>query len=280
MFTTSRSHGKARTIGLADVIQGVSHYTSPDCDVWCLEDGTYVFDAADFPGLSYDEQQTRLNAAGLTDIETVFNAFLIRDASGYTLVDTGCGPTFGDGAGFLTERLAALQVEPDAIKRLIFTHLHTDHCGGALKNGAPAFRNAEVVLHEREQAHWAEKDHLSRDVLTAYASQIRTVADDEVIAPGLTAWALPGHTPGHIGVRVGDRLVLVGDIIHSEALQLGDPRLSSENDTDPWDAAECRLDALREIAAGGLMFAGGHILGPDKFAQLAEIGDGFARVPR
>ena len=261
-------------------MEGISQFSGDGFDVWCLEDGTYVFDAEDFPGLSFEEQQSRLAAAGETDIRTVFNAFLIRSEQGLTLVDSGCGTTFGPGGGFLMNRLAALQVEPAAITRLVFTHMHTDHCGGALCDGARVFANAAVVLHHDERAHWAGKDHLSAAVLSAYAEKTRTVADGDLIAPGLIAWALPGHTPGHMGVRVGDRLVLIGDILHSEALQLGDPRLSSENDVDPWTAAETRLGALHEIAAGGLVFAGGHILGPDKFAQLAEIGDGYARVAR
>lgn len=258
---------------------GVCHVTVPGFEVWCIEDGTYVFDAADFPGLAYDEQQTRLEAAGETEIRTVFNAFLIRDDVGtYTLVDTGCGTAFGAQAGLFAQRLAALGVRPDDISRLVFTHLHTDHCGGALLDGAAVFANAKVFLHADEQAYWMGRDHLAHDVLAAYADRIRTVADGDEIAPGLTVWALFGHTPGHIGLRVGGRLALLGDILHSEALQMGEPRLSSENDVDAWQAAECRLDALREVAQDGLIFSGGHILGPQKFMQLVEVGDGFAAV--
>jgi glyoxylase-like metal-dependent hydrolase (beta-lactamase superfamily II) len=259
--------------------EGISHIAVDGFDVWCLEDGAFTFAASDFPGLAFDEQQTRLNAAGLTAIETVFNAFLIRDPEGtHTLVDTGCGAAFGDGAGHLLTRLAALGVSTPDIRRLVFTHLHTDHCGGALSEGEVVFPNADVVLHADEMSYWSEEDHLAQKVVSAYSDKIRTVTDGEKIAPGLVAWALAGHTPGHMGLRVGDKLVLVADIVHSEALQLGDPRLSSENDMDGRLAAECRLSALGEIADFGLLFSGGHILGPEKFGRLVEIGDGFIRV--
>lgn len=260
--------------------EGVCHIAVPGFDVWCIEDGTYTFDAADFPGLAYDEQQTRLEAAGETEIRTVFNTFLIRDAGkSYTLVDTGCGTVFGAQAGRFATRLTALGVKPDDIARVFFTHLHTDHCGGALREGVPVFPNAEVFLHAAELAHWKDQNHFARDVLAAYTPRIQTVAEGEAIAPGLEVWELAGHTPGHCGLCVGPRLVLLGDILHSEALQLGEPRLSSENDVDAWQAAECRLDTLREVAESGLIFSGGHVLGPQKFVQLVEVGDGFAAVP-
>lgn len=258
---------------------GISLVELPDFTVWCIEDGTHVFDAGDFPGLAYEEQQTRLDAAGETEIRTAFNAFLVRDSAGvYTLVDAGCGTAFGEKAGFLCDRLAALGVQPDSISRLIFTHLHTDHCGGALQDGAAVFPHAQVFVHASELAHWTNTPHLAAEVLTVYRDRIVHVSDGHEIAAGLTVWDLPGHTPGHFGLRVGSTLVLMGDILHSEALQLGDPRLSSENDVDAWQAAETRLAGLREVAEYGLIYSGGHILGPQKFARLVEVGDGFIAV--
>ncbi len=260
--------------------QGVSHIAVDGFEVWCLEDGVHTFAAEDFPSLAYEEQQMRLEAAGLGAIDTVFNAFLVRDAVGaYTLVDTGCGTAFGNAAGHLLDKLAMLGVVPADIKRIIFTHMHADHCGGALADGACVFAHADIVLHADEHAYWVNEDHLAQQVLAAYADRITTVTEGDAIAPGLTAWALAGHTPGQMGVRIGDQLVLVADIVHSEALQLGDPRLSAVHDMDGRRAADCRLAALREIAADGLIFSGGHILGPEKFARLVEIGDGYIRVP-
>lgn len=260
---------------------GIDHISVPGFEVWCLEDGGAVFDADVFPGLSVEEQQTRLKAADEADIRTAFNAFLIKDADGaMTLMDTGCGGHFGTNGGRLMERLAALEIAPDSIDHLVFSHLHTDHAGGAVVDGAKVFPNAKVHLHADEQAFWAEQEAPGQEMLTVYADAITQVAGGDHIGNGLTVWDLPGHTPGHIGLRVGDELVIIADAVHAQHLQMGEPRLCPIYDEDPVTATNSRLAALHEIAEKGLTFAGCHILGPDKFAKLAEVGDGFVIVPR
>ncbi len=258
---------------------GVTQYSTDGFDIWCLEDGATEFEPDVFPGLSLAEQTTRLEAAGETAIRTAFNAFLIVAPDGdVTLVDTGCGAYFGPAGGRLAGLLAALQVAPDRIKRLFLTHLHTDHCGGAVVDGKPVFENATVLLHPDEAAYWATQDAPARGVLDAYANQITLVDDAVTIAPGLTTWALPGHTPGHMGLRVGEGCVIVGDVVHAQHLQLGEPRLCPTYDMDPARATDSRLAALNEIAERGLTFGGCHVLGPSKFAKLAAVGDGFVLI--
>lgn len=260
-------------------MDGISQITVPGFDVWCLEDGTHSFDADVFPGLSLEEQESRLSAAGESEIRTAFNVFLILGEDGtLTLVDTGCGSHFGPGAGALSTRLTALSIDPAKINNLVFTHLHTDHCGGALWDDAKAFPNATIYLHGAEWAYWRDQDALARQVLAVYDDALVEVSDGDAIAPGLNVWSLPGHTPGHIGLRVGDGLVIVGDVVHAQHLQMGEPRLCPTYDMDPMTATDSRLNALREVADRGLTFGGSHILGPTKFAKLAEVGDGFVIV--
>ena len=261
-------------------MEGISQITVPGFDVWCLEDGTATFSAETFPGLSDEEQQSRLAAAGETDIRTAFNAYLILHADqSMTLVDTGCGAHFGPNGGALPARLAALSIDPDRITRLVFTHLHRDHCGGAVADGSKVFPNAKVYLHADEAAHWsAQEESLGHVVLSVYEDALTFVTDGDEIAPGLTIWALPGHTPGHIGLRVGGDVAIVGDIVHAQHLQLGEPRLCPTYDMDPPLATDSRLAALREVAETGLTFSGCHLLGPHKFGKLAEVGDGFVFI--
>jgi len=260
-------------------VEGISHISIDGFDVWCLEDGTHTFDADVFPGLAFDEQQTRLQAAGETDIRTVFNAYLINDASaGVTLVDAGCGAAFGDNGGALRDRLAALSVTPADVTRLVFTHLHSDHCGGALDGDTPVFPNASVIMHPAEQAHWADEDAIAAKVIAAYADRITLAENVAEVMPGVSYWHLPGHTPGHCGLRVGQSLALIADAMHSEVLQIGDPRLGPIYDMDPATAVDSRLAALQMVADNGLIWSGSHMLGPEKFARLVQIGDGFVRV--
>lgn len=262
------------------MMDGICHHQLESWDMWCLTDGTYTFGNEDFPSLDDDTRAASLAAAGLTAIDTVFNAFLLKDAAGeFTLIDCGCGAQYGDAAGQVKGHLATLNVAPDSISRLIFTHLHDDHCGGALENGARTFPNAQVFVHTDEAAFWQQIAHFSRDVLDAYADQTTLVRGGIEIAPGLIAVALPGHTAGHMGILVADEVLIFGDCVHSEALQLPDTSVCSVHDKSPEDAIASRNAVFARIADENLVFSGGHILGADKFARLRRDARGYAKVP-
>lgn len=242
-------------------------YQDGDFTVICLSDGVSTFERKIFPDLTAARCEQLLAQAGESDIRTEFNAYLIRKGDQYTLVDTGCGTLFGPNCGKVPLLLAELGVYPDAISTVFTTHLHSDHCGGALDHGRTVYSNARVLLHMNEITHWQGKDAPAGRFLIAYADQIAAVCDETPIADGLIPWLLPGHTPGHMGLRVGAGLVLVGDIFHSAPLQLADPDIWTSFDVDPVLAGNSRKMALAEIAAKGLVFAGGHSIAPHKFAK-------------
>ncbi len=89
---------------------------------------------------------------------------LIQDGDRLTLVDTGMGNKqsvkfFGHyylhGDDTLEKSLATHGFTKDDITDVILTHLHFDHCGGAIlkeaENYLPAFKNATYWSNER---HW------------------------------------------------------------------------------------------------------------------------------
>lgn len=242
-------------------------YQDADFTVFCLSDGVSTFERKIFPDLTAARCDQLLAQAGETEIRTEFNAYLIRNNDQYTLVDTGCGALFGPNCGKVPMLLAELGVHPDAISTLFMTHLHSDHCGGALDQGRIVYPNARVLVHTNEITHWQGKDAPAGRFLIAYADQIATICDATPIANGLTPWLLPGHTPGHMGLCVGAGLVLVGDIFHSAPLQLADPDIWTSFDVAPVQARDSRKMALAEIAAKGLVFAGGHSIAPHKFSK-------------
>lgn len=256
-------------------MDGIARFQTPEAEVFCLTDGGKDFGAEVFPALHADTLALRLAAAGDSTIRTQFNAFLIRQGEALTLVDTGCGALFGAAGGLLQARLAALGVAPADIGTLVFTHLHGDHCGGALLDGAAVFSKARVLMHPAEQAHWRDRDAPAARVIAAYADRIDTVTEGQEVAAGIAVWDLPGHTPGHIGLRIGAGLVIVGDIFHSAVLQLPDPDVATIYDVDAAMATRSRKTALAEIAARDLVFTGGHAVAPLAFARLVAKGAGY-----
>ena len=260
-------------------MDGIAAFTTPEAEVFCLVDGGTVFGSDVFPGLYDSTRAARLAAVGDSTIRTAFNAFLIRQGHDLTLVDTGCGDLFGAVGGQMMARLAALGVAPADIGTLVFTHLHGDHCGGALQDGRPLFSQARVRLHPAEQAHWQDRDAPAARVIAAYADRIAHVEEGQEVAAGITVWELPGHTPGHIGLRVGAGLVIVGDIFHSAAMQLPDPATATIYDVDAAVARQTRVTALADIAARDLVFTGGHAVAPQVFARLVVDGTGYRAIP-
>ena len=246
----------------------------------CLVDGGLSFPREVFSDLADDALNALLSAAGESEIRTEFNTFLL-DMPGQplTLIDAGCGALFGDKGGALAGQLAERGIAPGSVERIIFTHLHRDHVGGALDGDAAVFPNAEIIMLDVEKDFWNGKtDQPGGMVINAYANRIRTVSDGEEIVPGVTAWHLPGHTPGHMGLRIGDDLVVVADILHAEVLQLPNPDLSPIYDVDGAQGAATRRAALAEIADRNLVYTGGHQIAPRKFGRLRRAGESFEKI--
>jgi glyoxylase-like metal-dependent hydrolase (beta-lactamase superfamily II) len=257
---------------------GAQKHIVEGIEVWCLQDGAKSFDAAVFPDVSDAVRAERLAAAGLTEIETAFNAYLLRHPDGAVdLVDAGCGTRFGPIAGFLPSRLKALGVLPGDIRHLIFTHLHGDHCGGAVHEGQALFSKAQVFVHPADIAQYGG-DGPAAEMLSAYAGRITEIMADDELPGGLRVWGLPGHAPGHVGLRIGDSFALVGDILHSFALQLPDPDLCPVYDHDKDLARQSRQTALDELARTGAIWSGSHGIG-HRFLRVESAGQGFRVSP-
>ncbi len=264
------------------MVAGVDTITAGGWTISCLTDGTFTFDDADFPDIAQDLRDARLAAAGLTAPDTEFAAYLLqRDDHAPVLVDAGCGSKFGRHGGELFDRLDLLGVPVTAIETVILTHMHGDHCGGLLAlDDTARLPHARVMIHRAEAEFWAPTDTVARLVLDRYDGQIDLVDGGQSPLPGIEVRELFGHTAGHIGLVIGDEVALIGDCVHSEALQLPDPSMRTENDHDHATASATRRALWAELADTGILWSGSHMLGPQKFARLAREGTGYRRVPR
>ncbi len=213
------------------------------------------------------------------------NTFLIRGPKQTVLVDAGFGTQ-------LFKHLKSLNVDPKEINNVVLTHMHGDHIGGLLNKGALAFPNATIWVAEKELAYWTDKDiqkalpavqqsgfAKAQRVVAAYGDKIKTFEpagfspttdvphyspDKEgfEILDGIRALATYGHTPGHTSFFVGhgkDALLLWGDIMHVESIQMLMPEVGVVFDVDSNAARDVRIKLLEYINKYNVKVAGMHI---------------------
>ena len=205
-----------------------------------------------------------------TQVRFPVPAYLISDDERRILVDTGLNPDavadpvahYEDQALsiFKFEQAASIadQVDLEALTGVILTHLHFDHAGGLalIPDSVP------VYLQRREWEATQDKEAKERNFFHPrdYApidGRVTLVdGDHDLLGDGsVELLATPGHTPGHQSVRVGDALVIGGDVVHY-ASGLDDHRFPLFADDHEAQAASAeRLKALRDQ---GLEVTPGH----------------------
>ncbi|WP_239108441.1 MBL fold metallo-hydrolase [Microbispora siamensis] len=192
-----------------------------------------------------------------------FHCYLLRAAGRTVLVDTGIGgagspATWAPLPGRLGGELAAAGAAPADVDVVVLTHLHSDHAGGAVADGAPAFPNARYVV-QRAETEWAAEP-VRALILDPLRDLLDVVDGDAEPVPGVRVLHAPGHTPGHQCVEVGD-LVMSGDaVLHP--VQVADPSIPYVYDEDPDLAVRTREDILARAA----VLAPSHF--PDPFVGL------------
>ena len=261
-------------------------------EVVAITDGATELESELFPNADSDRIGRLLAAAGKSGVETNFNAYLVKHKGKKILVDCGAGVEFGPVAGNLMEGLAAAGVSTDDIDTIIFTHLHADHIGGAFgADGKAAFPNAKIVMSTQELAYWRGLEGnddldenvaawlaLSKKLLSAYEGEIRTVEAGGGIADGMKFVSLIGHTPGHQGVEFeseGESLVLIGDLVVAQDMQLPEPDIQCNFDVDKDKAAKTRKNMLEELASSGKLCSGSHFLRP-AIGHIERAGSGYS----
>ncbi|MEX1280969.1 MAG: MBL fold metallo-hydrolase [Acidimicrobiia bacterium] len=216
-------------------------------------------------------------------------ALVVETPDVRVLVDTGVGnhkprsiPMFDHfETDFWTDLVGA---GLDAVDVVVNTHLHVDHVGWntMLADGrwVPTFPDARHLMvgteleHARHLAGSSAYDDVLADsvdpVVEAGLSDL--VAADHVVADGVRLVPTPGHTPGHVSVRVesrGEVAIISGDMVH-HPVQLVDPGISSSGDDDPAEAVATREAALRRWSEEGALLIGSHFVDPVAGRLVAE----------
>jgi glyoxylase-like metal-dependent hydrolase (beta-lactamase superfamily II) len=269
-----------------------------DLTVTTLLDGYFPLDLEILTGIDPAAAAADLTAAYLDPagpIPVAISTHMIRSGDDITLIDTGAGGAFGPTSGHLAAALTAAGVAPDAVTRIVLTHMHPDHIGGMMAGEAAAFPNASIHVAQTDLTFWTDEAiaasvpaeaqpffALARAVAAAYGERITPFDGDNVdLGGGLTSIAMPGHTPGHTGYRLSsgsDQLVIWGDVAAIAALQFARPEVGLTFDVDGAKAAETRRQVLAMAATDKIAVTGSHLPFPS-LGHVEAKGDAFAWVP-
>ncbi|RMF94752.1 MAG: MBL fold metallo-hydrolase [Gammaproteobacteria bacterium] len=213
---------------------------------------------------------------------TSIQALLVASEGKRIVIDTCLGndkpravPQWNQRQGAFLDHLAAAGFPRERVDYVVCTHLHPDHVGWntLLENGSwvPTFPNARYLF---TAADW---DHVSRQPVTPLGDycgdSVRPIVDagladlvrpDHRITGEVRLESTPGHSPGHVSVRIvsaGEEAVVTGDLMHHPC-QIARPDWCSPFDFDPQQALATRQRFLAEQAGRPVLVIGTHFATP------------------
>jgi glyoxylase-like metal-dependent hydrolase (beta-lactamase superfamily II) len=177
--------------------------------------------------------------------------------------------------GRFLHEIAAAGFPREEVDFVVCTHLHADHVGWntVLENGrwVPTFPNARYIFSARD---WEWLDAAPVTALGDYAGDsVRPVIEAglaDLVAPDFRlteeVWleSTPGHSPGHVSVRIasqGEHAVVTGDLIHHPC-QLARPEWTSPFDFDRSQALATRRSFIGRYAGEPVLVIGTHFATP------------------
>lgn len=290
------AHAQAAAAG-----NGVFRYKLGDAEVIQVLDGIRSFPLPDnFIANLSKEQTVAVFAAAYMPNGIFQNPFCpsVVKAGGKTIViDTGNGMgavAASNGAvGHHRANLQAAGIDAKAVDIVLISHFHGDHIGG-LKNpdGTLAFPNAEIKVPAVEQAYWTDEGNVSKTPPAGRGNfaNVKKVFEGlkttrfeagKEVAPGITALATPGHTPGHTSFVVASgakRVLIQGDVSLAPGVFVRNPDYQIMFDTIGDLAVQTRKKLYDMAQAEKLPVIGYHFpFGTVSYVEKA--GNGYMLVP-
>lgn len=221
--------------------------------------------------------------------------FLLKTPDHVVLVDACVGNhktnNFPDwnmrDSGRFMAALTASGTAPDEVDYVMCTHLHTDHVGWNTQlvegHWVPTFPNARYLMPGADLPFLEEvgPDQYRESVAPVVAAgQADEVGTDFAIGPFISLIPTPGHTPGHVSVRIrsgGAEAVITGDAIHTTP-QCAYPDWHFVYDAEPEEAVSSRRHLLETVSEARATVLGTHFLLPS-LGRVVAKGDAFKWEP-
>lgn len=220
-----------------------------------------------------------LSAANFIPADRAFNTHtptVVNTGAELVLFDTGIDPAA------IVAVLGEAGYTPDQVDVVVLTHMHRDHVGGLMKDGAPTFPNARYVAGSVEHNHWMAANNETFEAAVKPLSDKMSMIDGEAsVVSGITSLPSFGHSPGHLAYMLesgGQRLVITGDIANHPVWSLQKPDWEVRFDMDKAKAAAARKAVFGMIAADRIPFIGYHMPFP-AVGFVEAMGEGFRYVP-
>ena len=229
-------------------------------------------------------------------LETSVNAYLVNTGDKLVLIDTGAAKLFGPTLGNLQDSIKAAGYTPEQVDEIYITHMHADHVGGLMAGDKMAFPNAIVRSDKRDADFWLSKENLDKapEAMKGFfqgaqvsvnpyvaAGKYKPFEGNTDLAPGIKAVFTGGHTPGHSTYVVeskGQKLVVIGDLMHVAAVQFAQPSVTIQFDGDSKAAAVQRKKFYAQAAKEHFLFAATHVSFPG-IGRVRNDGAGYAWMP-
>lgn len=268
-----------------------------DAEVTVILDGIRPGEGP-FPTFGEDQSQEAVGALMEANLlpparfANFFHPVLLRLGDELVLVDTGMGAGGrANGMGLLTQRMGQAGFKPGDVTLVVLTHLHGDHIGGLMENGAPVFANARYAVGRTEMDFWtsdeakngprAENAKAVETTVVPLEDKTTFLGDGDQVVPGMTARAAFGHTPGMLAFEVssaGERLFLMADTFSHFVVSFQRPDWQVRFDQDKTAAAQVRRQFAAMLAEEKVPLLGYHLPFPG-FGYVQKDGDAFRFVP-
>ena len=189
--------------------------------------------------------------------------------------------------GSFLEDLAEAGFPRESFDTVMCTHLHVDHVGWntMLVDGkwAPTFPNARYLFARREWEYWSQNEQ--DDFGPVVEDSVRPIVDagladlvdmDHRITSEVWLEPTPGHTPGHVSVRIssqGEEAVITGDMTHHPC-QFSHPDWAATVDYDADQSTQTRLDFYARYADQPVLVIGTHFATPTA-GKIVRDGDAY-----